>query len=135
MAYKTDTSLDAHSKGEIIANSITHGIGVALSIAGLVILNYSGGQPGNRLASGRFSGFRNLFAAVVFGLHGLPLICQQTLERYLPEAGPRHDLFPDRWHLYTIPADSEQNKTGMDCIWYRLGFVDRGINSQTGVQR
>ncbi|MCJ7716478.1 MAG: hemolysin III family protein [Anaerolineales bacterium] len=38
MSYKSDTSLAANSKGEIIANSISHGIGVGLSIAGLVIL-------------------------------------------------------------------------------------------------
>lgn len=36
--YKTDTSLSSNTRGEIIANSITHGIGVGLSIAGLVIL-------------------------------------------------------------------------------------------------
>jgi hemolysin III len=38
LAYKSDNSLTADTTGEIIANSITHGIGVALSIAGLVIL-------------------------------------------------------------------------------------------------
>ena len=38
MSYKSDISLTSSSKGEIIANSITHGIGVGLSIAGLVVL-------------------------------------------------------------------------------------------------
>jgi len=38
LAYKTDTSLAKSTIGEIIANSITHGIGVGLSIAGLVVL-------------------------------------------------------------------------------------------------
>ena len=38
MTYKSDTSLSSSTTGEIIANSITHGIGVGLSIAGLVIL-------------------------------------------------------------------------------------------------
>lgn len=38
MTYKTDTSLATNTTGEIIANSITHGIGAGLSIAGLVIL-------------------------------------------------------------------------------------------------
>ncbi|MCJ7734971.1 MAG: hemolysin III family protein [Anaerolineales bacterium] len=38
MSYKPDPSLESSSKGEIIANSITHGIGVGLSIAGLVVL-------------------------------------------------------------------------------------------------
>ncbi len=38
MAYKSDLSLSSSTIGEIIANSITHGIGVGLSIAGLVIL-------------------------------------------------------------------------------------------------
>ncbi len=38
MPYKTDTSLASSTIGEIIANSITHGIGVGLSIAGLIVL-------------------------------------------------------------------------------------------------
>lgn len=38
MLYKADNSLASSSKGEIIANTITHGIGVGLSIAGLVLL-------------------------------------------------------------------------------------------------
>ena len=38
MTYKADTSLASNTTGEIIANSITHGIGAGLSIAGLVIL-------------------------------------------------------------------------------------------------
>lgn len=38
MPYVSDNSLATNTKGEIIANSITHGIGVGLSIAGLVIL-------------------------------------------------------------------------------------------------
>jgi hemolysin III len=38
VAYKTDQSLAENTRGEIIANSVTHGIGVALSIAGLVFL-------------------------------------------------------------------------------------------------
>ena len=38
MIYKSDTSLTSSTTGEIIANSITHGVGFGLSIAGLVIL-------------------------------------------------------------------------------------------------
>lgn len=38
MKYKTDTSLSSSSVGEIIANSVTHGIGIGLSIAGLAVL-------------------------------------------------------------------------------------------------
>lgn len=38
MSYKTDLSLESSSKGEIIANSVTHGIGAALSIAGIIFL-------------------------------------------------------------------------------------------------
>ena len=38
MSYKRDTSLASSTIGEIIANSVTHGIGVGLSIAGLVVL-------------------------------------------------------------------------------------------------
>ena len=38
MKYKKDLSLASSTFGEIIANSVTHGIGVGLSIAGLVVL-------------------------------------------------------------------------------------------------
>ena len=38
MTFKSDTSLSTNTKGEIIANSITHGVGVGLSVAGLVLL-------------------------------------------------------------------------------------------------
>lgn len=38
MVYKADSNLALSSKGEMIANTITHGIGVGLSIAGLVLL-------------------------------------------------------------------------------------------------
>lgn len=38
MPYKTDQSFKSLSIGEVIANSITHGIGFGLSIAGLVVL-------------------------------------------------------------------------------------------------
>ncbi len=38
MTYKSDPSLSSNTTGEIVANSITHGVGVGLSIAGLVIL-------------------------------------------------------------------------------------------------
>ena len=38
MRYKPDHSSEINTKGEVIANSITHGIGIGLSIAGLVIL-------------------------------------------------------------------------------------------------
>lgn len=38
MFYKADSSLASSSKGEMVANTITHGIGAGLSIAGLVFL-------------------------------------------------------------------------------------------------
>ena len=38
MRYKTDPNAASSSKGEVLANSITHGIGVGLSIAGIVFL-------------------------------------------------------------------------------------------------
>ena len=38
MSYKTDPTAPSSSKGEILANWFTHGIGVVLSIAGIVFL-------------------------------------------------------------------------------------------------
>ena len=38
MRYKTDSIAKSFSIGEVIANSVTHAIGIGLSIAGLVIL-------------------------------------------------------------------------------------------------
>lgn len=45
--YKTDNSLASSTTGEIIANSITHGVGFGLSIAGLVILIVRAARLGN----------------------------------------------------------------------------------------
>ncbi|MCD6356936.1 MAG: hemolysin III family protein [Anaerolineaceae bacterium] len=46
MQYKKDPSAPSSTKGEVIANSITHGIGVGLSIAGIVVLIIRAVQEG-----------------------------------------------------------------------------------------
>lgn len=46
MSYKKDTSLASNTSGEIIANSITHGIGAGLSVAGLIFLIIQGAKFG-----------------------------------------------------------------------------------------
>ncbi len=38
MPYQSDKSFTANSRGDVIANSLTHGVGFGLSIAGLVVL-------------------------------------------------------------------------------------------------
>ncbi len=38
MAYKFDPKAPTTKLGELLANSITHGVGIGLSIAGLVVL-------------------------------------------------------------------------------------------------
>ena len=70
MAYKSDSSLDSNTIGEIIANSITHGIGVGLSIAGLVILIIRAVKYGN---GWHLAGF------LVFGISLLLLYLASTI--------------------------------------------------------
>jgi hemolysin III len=70
MAYKADPSLASNTNGEIIANSITHGIGVGLSIAGLVFLVIRGVKLG--------SGW-HLAGFLVFGISLLLLYLASTI--------------------------------------------------------
>jgi hemolysin III len=70
LSYKSDESLAKISKGEIIANSITHGIGVGLSIAGLVILII---RAVNRGTGWHLAGF------LVFGISLLLLYLSSTI--------------------------------------------------------
>lgn len=70
MVYKTDNGLASNTKGEIIANSISHGIGVGLSIAGLVILIIRAAKSG--------SGW-HLAGFLVFGISLLLLYSSSTI--------------------------------------------------------
>lgn len=70
MAYKTDTGLESNTAGEIIANSITHGLGVGLSIAGLVILIVKAAREGT---GWHLAGF------LIFGISLLLLYSSSTI--------------------------------------------------------
>ena len=70
MVYKTDNGLASNTKGEIIANSISHGIGVGLSIAGLVILVIRAAKSG--------SGW-HLAGFLIFGISLLLLYSSSTI--------------------------------------------------------
>ena len=120
MAYKTDTSLAVNSTGEIIANSITHGIGVALSIAGLVFLII---RAVNRGTGWHLAGF------LVFGIsllllysssHDLSLICQQALERRSAAAGSCGMIYFLIAGTYT-PFLLTQSRTRLG--WTVFGFI------------
>lgn len=70
MTYKIDTSLASNTIGEIIANSITHGVGVGLSIAGLVILV---------IRAARFGTGWHLAGFLVFGISLILLYLASTV--------------------------------------------------------
>lgn len=70
MSYKKDTSLSLSSTGEIIANSVTHGIGAGLSIAGLVILI---------VRAARFGTGWHLAGFLVFGISLILLYLSSTI--------------------------------------------------------
>ncbi|MFL7812540.1 MAG: hemolysin III family protein [Anaerolineales bacterium] len=70
MSYKADLSLASSSQGEIIANTITHGIGAGLSIAGLVILI---------IRAVRYGGPWHLASFLVFGISLLLLYLASSI--------------------------------------------------------
>jgi hemolysin III len=70
MPYKTDPKAPPTRTGEIIANSITHGIGLVLSVAGLVILIVRALKLG--------SGW-HLAGYLVFGISAILLYLSSTL--------------------------------------------------------
>lgn len=70
MRYKTDTNATSFSKGEVLANSITHGIGVGLSIAGIVILIIRAINQGTKW---------HLVSFIIFGISLLLLYLASTI--------------------------------------------------------
>jgi len=70
MAYKSDKNAPGTTLSQILANSITHGIGVALSIAGLVVLIVRAVNEG--------SGWR-LASYLVFGISLIVLYLASTI--------------------------------------------------------
>jgi len=84
--YESNNNLSTNTKGEIIANSITHGLGVGLSIAGLVILIIRAVNRGTPW---------HLASYIIFGISLL------LLYRFA-EIRPRCDLFPYSGNIHTI---------------------------------
>ncbi len=76
MLYKVDTSLASSSKGEVIANTITHGIGVGLSIAGLVFLI---------IRAARYGTPWHLASFLVFGISLLLLYLASSIYHAFPD--------------------------------------------------
>ena len=70
MRNKTDTHPASFSKGEILANVITHGIGVCLSIAGIVFLIIRAINQGTKW---------HLIGFIVFGISLLLLYLASTI--------------------------------------------------------
>ena len=70
MVYKNDANAPGTTLSQILANSITHGIGVALSIAGLVVLIVRAVHQG--------SGWR-LASYLVFGISLIVLYLASTI--------------------------------------------------------
>ena len=73
MAYKSDKTAPSATLDQILANSITHGIGVALSIAGLVVLIIHASEPGEWLAAGQLPRLRHFIDHPLPGLHRISL--------------------------------------------------------------
>jgi hemolysin III len=86
-----------YSLGEEIANSVSHGIGIALSLAALVILVASAAAPGG-------DGYK-LTGAVVFGVALVFEYTASTLYHGLPHPGAKH-LFKilDHCGIYLLIA-------------------------------
>jgi hemolysin III len=70
MTYKTDANAPAATLTQILANSITHGIGVGLSIAGLVVLIVRAVRQGNGWFLGSY---------IVFGISLIVLYLASTM--------------------------------------------------------
>ena len=115
------------SKEEEISNSITHGIGVILSIAALVILIVFASLYGN---------VWHVVSFTLFGVTMLLLYTSSTLLHAL-KPGKAKDFFEimDHSSIYFLLQlrtllfywwPSECN--GLDLIWYRLGTSHCGNN-------
>ena len=123
-------SWQAHmfSKEEEISNSITHGIGVILSIAALVILIVFASLYGN---------VWHVVSFTLFGVTMLLLYTSSTLLHAL-KPGKAKDFFEimDHSSIYFFIAGSytpffigcRAECNGLDLIWHRLGTCHCGNN-------
>ncbi len=75
MRYKSDSIAASFTIGELIANSITHAIGVGLSIAGLVILI---------IRAARFGDTWHMVSFIVFGVSLILLYLASTIYHSTP---------------------------------------------------
>ena len=121
-------STHVFSKEEEISNSITHGIGVILSIAALVILIVFASLYGN---------VWHVVSFTLFGVTMLLLYTSSTLLHAL-KPGKAKDFFEimDHSSIYFFIAGSytpfllvaAAECNGLDLIWYRLGTGYCGNN-------
>lgn len=84
--------------GEEIANSVAHGVGVALSLAALVVLTVKGTESGSTAA---------LAAGIVFGFALVLEYTASTLYHALPQPGAKHVFkILDHAGIYLLIAGS-----------------------------
>lgn len=73
-----------YTKGEDVANSITHMLGAGLSIAGIAILAYRGAQLGS---------VKHVVSYVIFGISLLLLYSMSSVYHMLPEESKARKIF------------------------------------------
>ncbi len=77
------TEQPKYSPGEEIANGVTHGIGILLALAGLIVMLYF---------AARYGSARHLVSSTVFGLTLIFAYTTSTLYHSIPLPGPKRIL-------------------------------------------
>lgn len=91
-----DVRRGSYPLGEEIANAVTHGVGAALALAGLVVLV---------VLAVRHGGTRYIASAVVYGASMLLLYLSSTLYHSLPQPRAKHVFkFLDHAVIYVLIA-------------------------------
>lgn len=114
-------AVGTYSLGEEIANAVTHGLAVLLSIAGLVLMIiFAVRQSAGALAIVSTSIF-GASMIILYGLDALPRDSESACQTCAAGIGPQCDLHPDCGELYAVLSDYARRHHGHCAL---LGGVD-----------
>lgn len=104
---------------EEVLSAVSHGIGVLLSIAALVLLLVS--APGDPIVIVSLSIYSATLIHFIFGFHPVSRFRSEQGKEGVPHLGPLLHFFADRRHLYAFEPCHHRRNGGVGAVWRHLG--------------